>query len=187
MATALRSSRTWTYEEWLEHEEAASIRHELADGQLFAMAGGSQEHALLAVRVASLLDAALAGRPCFVFSSDLRVRVDDDTVFYPDVQVICREQSDNDDPVLVVEVLSESTEMWDRTGKFERYRRLKGLQHYLLVAQDREQLEHFQRNGDGTWQYRPVGPGETLHIDGLADLVVDDVYARVRALRAARP
>ncbi len=184
MADAVHRPDRWTYDAWLALEATSTLRHELVDGELLATAGGSEAHALLALRVGALLDAALAGRPCFVFGSDLAVRVDEETVFYPDVQVICRERGAEGGPALVVEVLSDSTEVWDRSGKFERYRRLPSLQHYLLVAQHHERIEHFHRNGDGSWQYRSAGPGEQLRIGELAVVDVDAVYERARALRA---
>lgn len=184
MAGAVRGPDRWTYDAWLALEATSSHRHELVDGEVFALTAGSEAHALLALRVGALLDAALAGRPCFVFGSDLAVRVDEETVFYPDVQVICRERGDEGGPALVVEVLSDSTEVWDRSGKFERYRRISSLQHYLLVAQNHERIEHYHRNGDGSWQYRSAGPGEQLQVGDLAVVDVDAVYERARALRA---
>lgn len=180
MSRTLRPER-WTIDGFLTFEATSEVRHEFVDGEVFAMAGGSERHAVLAAEALMLLGVSLRGRPCFPVGSDLLVRVDDDAAFYPDVQVRCPDRG----AVVVVEVLSESTEAWDRGGKFERYRRLKALEHYVLIAQDHEFVEHYRRNGDGTWTYTPLRPGDVLRMDGIADLLVDEVYGRARTLPAS--
>ena len=177
MAEPARREPFWTFDAWLQHEQASEVRHELVDGELFNMAGGSEAHALLGGDVYLLLGLALRGRPCRVIGPDLLVRVGDDTAFYPDVQVRCPDGGGQ--PTVVVEVLSDSTEAWDRGGKFERYRRLPHLRHYVLVAQDRVLVEHFRWNADGSWTYTPLGPGAVLALGELASLPVDEIYARV--------
>ncbi len=121
----------------------------------------------------------------------LRVETEDATV-YPDVQVICgpRRLSADDpmavvNPVVVVEVLSDSTEAYDRGRKFELYEAVPSLRHDLLVSQGRRRIEHFARNDDGTWTRSVAGAGEVVRLAGLCELAVDKVYGPVEAARAA--
>jgi Uma2 family endonuclease len=88
-------------------------------------------------------------------------------------------------PSLIVEVLSERTEAWDRGGKFELYEQLPSLRHYVLVSQGKARIEHYARNDDGSWTRRVAGPGEAVVFEGLCALQVDAVYARVEASRVA--
>lgn len=180
-----------TYAEYLAFEEASDERHEYVRGEAYVMAGGTPEHSLLAAEVTRLLGNALADKPCNVYSGDLRVRIDgEEGGVYPDVQVVCgplrRSASDrlaSVNPSLIVEVLSERTEAWDRGGKFELYEQLDSLRHYVLVSQGKPRIEHFARNDDGSWTRRVAGPGEAVVFEGLCALAVGAVYARVEAAR----
>jgi Uma2 family endonuclease len=174
-----------TYVEYCELEREATIKHEYLRGEVFAMAGGTLEHGRLSARVIHLLSRELDGRPCRVFSSDVRVRIDvTDLDTYPDASVVCgeprtAEQDPNAllNPILVVEVLSDSTEAYDRGEKASHYRRGPSLQAYLLVSQQHPKLELQVRRGDGSWALFEAGPGERIAIEPLAiELAVDEVY-----------
>jgi Uma2 family endonuclease len=149
------------------------------------MTGGTLEHARLAVRLTYLLTRALEGRPCRVYSSDLRVHIaatDLDT--YPDASVVCGDpqtaEADSHaliNPSLIVEVLSDSTEAYDRGQKASHYRRIPSLRAYLLVSQHEPHLELQIRQADGRWILLEARAGERLEIDPLEiGLDVDEVY-----------
>ena len=190
MAQATRVMPT-TYDDYLAALDASPVKLEFHAGEIFAMTGGSIVHAHLAGAAYSALGAAIAGKPCRVFSSELRIAVTGDAC-YPDATVICgpvqvdwRDRNAVANPAVIVEVLSPSTEQYDRGGKFELYRRIATLRDYLLVSQDRNQIEHFARNDDGSWLYRACVDGDTVHLSGCtADLTVSEVFADVAELRA---
>jgi Uma2 family endonuclease len=175
-----------TYAEYLEAEQASTIKHEFLRGEVYAMAGGSPEHAALAAAIITELGIALRGQPCRVFSSDLRVRVDaTDLSTYPDITVICgtlvRSELDPQaaiNPILIVEVLSDSTEAYDRGEKFAHYRRLPSLREYLLVSQREPRLESYRRTATGEWMLSEAGAGQTLILASLdaVQLSTDLVY-----------
>lgn len=176
---------TLPYAEYLELERTSDRKHEYLRGQVFAMAGGALEHGRLASRVNRLIGNALARQPCETFSSDAKVRIDEtDLTTYPDVTVICgRIQRSSIDaeaatnPVVLVEVLSESSEAYDRGEKFAHYRRLPSLREYVLVAQDEPRLEVFRRTPAGTWELFEAGPGGRVTLESIGvELAVDDVF-----------
>ncbi|WP_258182782.1 Uma2 family endonuclease [Enhygromyxa salina] len=175
-----------SYADYLAAEEASETKHEFLRGQVYAMAGGTPEHAGLAGAVIAELSAALRGRPCRVFSADLRVRIEaTDLSTYPDVTVICEtlERSELDanaatNPTVIVEVLSDSTEAYDRGEKFAHYRRLPSLREYVLVSQREPRIESYFKNAAGVWVLSEAGAGETLalaSLDGVS-LATDLVY-----------
>ncbi|XXT19861.1 Uma2 family endonuclease [Sorangium sp. So ce429] len=176
---------SFTYAEYLDQERASPTKHEFLAGEIFDMAGGTPEHARLAARVTVALGAQLGRCPCEVFSSDLRVRVlETGLATYPDVSVVCgqlaRDPEDKDavvNPLVLVEVLSDSTEAYDRGEKFAHYRRIPSLKEYVLVSQAHRRIEVFRRNEDNTWTLYEAGPGERARlasIDGA--LAVDEIY-----------
>ena len=182
---AATSSSTMSYAEYLAAEEVAEVKHEYVEGEVFAMAGGTPEHAALAMSVGIALGVGLRGKPCRVFSSDLRVRiVETDLATYPDVTVVCGEllRSPDDsqaaiNPTVLVEVLSDSTEAWDRGGKAAHYRRIPSLKEYLLVAQDEPRLELYRRREAGIWEFCEARSGESLTLASLeVSLAVDEIY-----------
>lgn len=182
--TAAELVGSMTYAEYLALERESETKHEYANGRVHAMAGGSPEHARLAMRLGAQLLTSLGERPCEVFNSDLRVRVvETGRSTYPDVTVICGEvQRPPDDeqaatnPILIVEVLSESTETQDRGEKWRHYQRLASLRTYVLVSQTEARVEVFRRVGD-VWQYEAAGAGDRVRLDedGLV-LDVDALY-----------
>jgi Uma2 family endonuclease len=149
--------RFLTPEEYLAIERAAETKSEYFAGEMFALAGASRKHVRIVTNIVAELSVRLEGGPCEVYSSDLRVRVSETGLYtYPDVLVVCGEpEMDADDvllnPVLIVEVLSPSTEAYDRGRKFEHYRRIPSLAEYLLVAQDAQRIEQYTRQDRERW------------------------------------
>jgi Uma2 family endonuclease len=181
----------YSYEAYLEHEAASNGKHEYLDGEIYAMAGGTIEHAIIAGNIISSLGAQLAGTNCVVASSDLKVRVPaTGLVTYPDVTVICgpieRDSKSRDvvlNPTLVVEVLSDSTEDWDRGEKLDHYKQIASLQTCVLVSHRQRQIVAVSRRPDGSWHTEiSAGPAVTLGRPGVA-LAVDEVYANVEVGR----
>ncbi len=175
-------------------ELRATTKHEYLRGEVFAMTGGTPRHSALAARMTVALARALAGRPCQVFSSDLRVRVEaTDLATYPDVSVVCDAvQVAPDDahaivnPVLLVEVLSDSTEAYDRGQKAAHYRRIPSLRAYLLVSQHEPHLELFVRRDDGSWSLLEAGEGQVLTIEPMKiEVSVDEIYEDPLGVRGA--
>lgn len=177
---AIRTS----YADYLTFERTAPTKHEYVAGMVVAMAGGTPEHARLASSLGRLLGNAIEGRPCAVFSSDLRVRIaETNRSTYPDLTVVCgrRETADDDgdaivNPTILVEVLSDSTEADDRGEKFAHYRRLGSLQEYVLVAQKARRVEVYRREGE-RWVLTEHGPGAIVELPSIAaHIPVDDIY-----------
>jgi Uma2 family endonuclease len=185
--TALAKQRL-TPAEYLEIERAADHKSEFFAGEMFAMAGASPPHVLITSNVSGELHAQLKGRPCRVYSSDLRVRVSETGLYtYPDVVVVCGEQQFDDEkgdtllnPTLIVEVLSPTTEAYDRGDKFDHYRRLPSLREYLLIAQDRQRIERYVRQGEGPdWLLTAVNQGAVSIPSVGCELRLADIYDKV--------
>ena len=180
------TAREMSYAEYCALErEAGGAKHEYFDGEAYAMTGGTLEHGRLSMRVGHLLTLALEGRSCCVFSSDVRVHVQASGLnTYPDVSVVCGppETSEEDrnallNPVLLVEVLSDSTEAYDRGQKASHYRQIPSLRAYLMVSQHEAKLELQLREADGRWTLAEAGAGERLSIAPLElELDVDELY-----------
>ena len=157
--TSAKKKVKYTYEEYLTLEEQAEYKSEYYQGEIFAMSGGTPEHSLINSNVNRELGNSLKGSDCFVYDSNLKVRVEAaDLGAYPDVLVICgpREQyKDRKDivtnPTLVVEVLSDSTAAYDRGLKFQNYGLLPSLKEYMLVEQDFPLVEVFRRGENSLW------------------------------------
>lgn len=171
--------------EYLAAESASDIRHEFLDGKVFAMAGGTPEHAALAASVIRLLGNALLGRPCRVFTSDVRVRIPATGLStYPDGSVVCGQlETDADDanaivnPIVLVEVLSDTTEAYDRGAKAAHYRRIPSLQEYVLVSQSEPLIEVHRRNERGHFELFEARAGEHVELASLGvSLEVRAVY-----------
>jgi len=164
-----------TYSEYLAAEAVAEVRHEYLKGEVWAMAGGTIEHGALALAVAGELRAALRGKPCRAFSSDVRVRIPEtDLATYPDLSVVCGKletAADDKDaitnPIVLVEVLSDSTEAYDRGAKAAHYRRIASLREYVLVSQAEPRVEVFRRSEGGRWELIEARPGETIELASL--------------------
>lgn len=174
-----------TWKEFLEFEKRSDQKHEYLRGEVWAMGGGTPEHGRLAANVIRLLGNALEGRPCVVFTSDVRVRVNEtDRATYPDTFVVCGAmKTDPDDPntvvnpVVIVEVLSPGTEASDRGEKFAHYQRLESLKDYVLVSQASRRIEVFSRGAGASWVLTPWGPGQRVPLPSLGiELDLDAVY-----------
>ena len=170
-----------TEDEYLAHELRSEAKHELINGVIVAMAGASREHNAIAGNVVGVLRALLKARRCLVFTSDQRVHVEATGLYtYPDVSVACdglRFHAKNRDtllnPCVLVEVLSDSTEAYDRGAKFAHYRTIPSLLEYVLVSQHEHKIEHYRRLDTGQWVL-------TVH-EG------DDAAAELPALGCALP
>lgn len=179
-----------TPEEYLALDHANEHRSEYYDGVMYAMAGANLPHNRISTNLTRLIGNQLDGGPCEVFTADLRTFVRDKAYTYPDILVVCGEPelrpgqfTTVTNPLVIIEVLSESTERWDRDGKFAEYRRIASLRHYILVRQDAPGFEHHERQADDSWSRAEVaGLDGTLQIDSIGVAVsLRDVYARVFA------
>ncbi len=183
-------------EEYLALERQAPFRSEYHDGDVFAMTGASFPHNVITANVVGELRQRLKASPCQTVPSDLRVRIAQPNAYvYPDVTVACPpielEDAQGDtllNPVVLVEVLSDSTEAYDRGRKFAYYRQLPSLREYLLVSQHEARVDHYLRAGDGTWNLRAVeGLAAVLRLESLGcELPLAEIYAKVE-LRAQAP
>lgn len=178
-----------TPEEYLRIERAAEWRSEYVDGAVFAMAGASLRHTLIVGNLVRELGTQLRKGPCLVSAVDLRVATDRRRHYtYPDVVVVCdppqfvdEHQDTVTNPVFIAEVLSDSTERYDRGAKFERYRGVPTILEYLLISQERVHVELYTRQADGVWFLREWNdPGSEIDIASLrCSLRVAEVYAKV--------
>jgi Uma2 family endonuclease len=179
-----RTRAELTYADYAAREEGSEERHEFLDGEVFAMSGGTLEHSALIGAVYLIIGNQLAGGPCRAFEGNARVRTSKAHGTYADVTVVCgtleRDPEDADsilNPTVLVEVLSPSTEKYDRTKKFERYRNLPNFVEYVLVAYDEPRIESHARNRDGTWTETFAKAGESLTLRSIGVTIdVDAVY-----------
>jgi Uma2 family endonuclease len=161
-----------TPQEYFEWEAQQELRYEYFDGEVFAMTGGSLPHADIALNVASLLREHLRGR-CKVRNSDAKVGIMETGPFtYPDVSVSCDERDRTAQqftryPCLIVEVLSPSTEAYDRGEKFALYRRLESLQEYVLIGSETKTVEVFRRDQQGAWRFLPYGEADEIELTSV--------------------
>ncbi|MCW3051145.1 MAG: hypothetical protein JWN14_315 [Chthonomonadales bacterium] len=178
-----------TPQEYLDRERAAEFKSEYCEGVIYAMSGASEAHNLISINVTSELWSQFKRRPCKVFSSDMKVRVENTGLYtYPDAVVLCDEARFDDrhkdvllNPALIFEVLSPSTEAYDRGKKFSHYQHISTLTDYVLIAQDRIRVERYQRQTDGSWRYTcHEGSEETIHFASLeCELRLADIYDKV--------
>jgi Uma2 family endonuclease len=180
--------RTLTPAEYLTAERSSPQKHEYHDGEMFAMAGASEAHNLIVANVVGELRAALRQRPCKVYPSDMRVRIPATGLYtYPDASVVCQKAQFEDEqadtllnPQVIFEVLSDSTEDYDRGTKFKNYRRLPSLRDYVLVSQGEILVEHFIRQPDGSWLLREHHLGERVELASIGCAIsVEELYLKV--------
>jgi Uma2 family endonuclease len=175
-----------TVEQYLEIERAAEFRSEYLNGEMFAMAGGSINHGMIAADTLIRIGEQLRGKPCAVVGSDVRLFCKPANVFtYPDLFVFCgpRKYLDAEkdtllDTTVIVEVLSPSTQNYDRGEKFRYYRGLPSFAEYLLLAQDAIRAEHHVRQDDGSWVFRELnGPDVWIELKSVGcTLQLGDLY-----------
>ena len=189
VAHARPQNRFISPKEYLARERAAETKSEYLRGEIYAISGGSPEHSTIIVNVTMAIGSQLKGTPCRAHSSDMKVRSTFAGLYsYPDLSIVCGEQRFHDErrdvivnPTVIVEVLSPSTEGFDRGKKFAQYQQIESFRDYLLVAQDEPRIDHFSRDADGGWYYR-----STVGLDGKVvvpsigcTLLLSDVYDRI--------
>jgi len=182
--------RKLTEADYLALERAAEFKSEFYDGEMFAMAGGSPMRSLIGTNVVIEFGLRLKGRLCVPFNADLRIKVEQSGLLtYPDLSVICgplQFAAGTDDtvtnPTLLAEVLSDSTENYDRATKFDHYKRIPSLREYLLVRQREPVIEHYIRQKGADWLYRQAaGMNATLAIPSLEIMIsLSEVFANVK-------
>jgi Uma2 family endonuclease len=176
-------------EEYLASERASPIKHEYYHGHIYAMTGGKEPHNLIAGNTLASLHSQLRRKPCRVYPSDMRVKVLLTGLnTYPDVVVICGQPQFTDairdtvtNPTIIIEILSPSTERYDRGMKFQNYRTINTLRDYILIAQDQHHIEHYIRQENGQWLLQEVTnlDGE-IYIQSIECILrLDDVYEKV--------
>ena len=184
-----QTTPTYTPNEYLALERRSETKAEYCDGEIFAMGGASKEHNLIVTNVVRELGVQLKSRPCRIYCNDMRVKVNATGLYtYPDVVVVCGTDEFDDEqkdtllnPTIIVEVLSESTEAYDRGKKFEHYRRIESLREYVMVSQAERHIEHYVRQPDDQWLF-----SETSGADGSIELpdidcrlALSEVYDKV--------
>ncbi len=182
------------YETYLTIEREADRKHEWLDGHIYAMAGGTIAHGQLTMQVGSELVRIASGCGCRVFSADVKIRVEaTGLATYPDASVVCgpveRDPSDGNaiaNPVVLVEVLSDGTEAYDRGEKFEHYRQIQSLRDFVLVSQHKAHVEVYSRADGGRWVLSTAGAGDRISLTAMdGSIEVDRVYADVEFVPAA--
>lgn len=177
-----------TEDEYLAFERASDERHEFANGEIFAMAGGTYEHSTVMMSIGAELRIALRKRRCQTHAADMRIHIPASGRYvYADVSVVCGRPQFKDEshdtllnPRVIVEVLSPSTEAYDRGEKFAHYQTIPSVMHYVLAAQDKRRIEVFTREEDGSWNLRTYGPGDRVELSALECAIdVDQVYTNV--------
>jgi len=174
-----------TLQEYLDWENAQQEKHEFVQGEIFGMTGGRRTHGRVLMNLARHLGNALAGTPCQVFVDSMKVQAAEDTILYPDVFVTCDAADLATDqifraPKLVIEVLSPSTQAYDRSQKFALYRRIPALMEYVLVDPDTRRVEAFRRNAAGEWVLHDMSDDEVLVATSLGlSVPMADVFAGI--------
>ncbi|MCC6617143.1 MAG: Uma2 family endonuclease [Anaerolineae bacterium] len=187
---AVEVKRKWTVDEYLAFERESEIRHEYFDGEVSARSGAEPAHNDIFSNTHNSLMNQVKGRPCKVNGPDMRVKTRSGLYTYPDISVVCGERQFNDDkppsllnPIVIVEVLSPSTESYDRGDKFHHYRSIPSFREYVLISSTRQQIEHWARQPDDSWRIAVVdaanGAIELASVGcklTLADVYVDVVF-----------
>ena len=176
-----QTQRPISPEEYLQGELLTDIKHQLIDGEVYAMSGASANHNILTGNVFSEIKIQLKRTKCQAFMSDMKLRVDDD-FFYPDVMVVCGEDSENEyyktSPVIIVEVLSKTTRKFDQTSKRLRCQTIPTLEEYVLIEQDKGEIQIFSRQHN--WQSAFYYLGDQINFHSLGVTVdVEDIYDQV--------
>jgi Uma2 family endonuclease len=176
-------------DEYLAFERESEFKHQFFDGEIYAMSGASPEHNLIVGNTLATLHSQRRGKPCKVYPSDMKVHTPSTGSYaYPDVTVVCGEDRFDEDkgdvllnPTVIVEVLSPSTEAFDRGMKFQRYREIESLQEYILIAQDKPHVERFLRQENGLWQFSDArGLDASLDLPSIGcKLALAEVYEQV--------
>jgi Uma2 family endonuclease len=182
---ALKKEKKYTPEEYLALEEKAEYRSEYFDGYIFKMAGGTEAHITISFNVTKLFADKLRGK-CRAYQSEMKVWIDEiGTFFYPDVTVVCGERKFHkgkrdivENPILLVEVLSRSTEEYDKNDKFLTYRNIPSFQEYVLVSQNRPAVQQFNRQADGKWLHNAtIGLSSKVYFESVdTEMSLEEIY-----------
>lgn len=187
---ALLKKQFISEEDYLTMEEVSPVKHEYYDGEIFQMAGASNEHNTIAMNIAAELHQRLKKRPCKVYQNDMRLYIEAEGIYtYPDVMVVCGKPEikkyknlDNIlNPVLIVEVLSASTADYDKGAKFEQYRTIESFKEYLIVSQDAKQIIRYTKQSDGSWNLMDfIGDRTEIKLASIeCSLLMEDIYDKV--------
>ena len=183
MIAAKENLPALTPEEYFTWEEKQLEKHELIDGQVYAMTGGSVNHSRIAIRFTTMVDTHLDASSCITGNSDLRVNIaGTDNYTYPDVSVTCDDRDKTTTqyityPCLIVEVLSPSTESYDRGGKFRLYRKNPALQDYLLVSSTSIEIDLYHKNDTGEWLIINYQAGDTIELKSInLSFAIEQIY-----------
>jgi Uma2 family endonuclease len=184
-------------EEYLAFERGADEKHEYRDGVIVAMSGAKWNHNVIAWNIGGELRNKLKDRECVVCPGDMRVFLpSDDLYVYPDVVVVCGKPDFQDqvfdtllNPIIVIEILSESTEAYDRGEKFRSYRKIATLREYVLVSQSRRQVEKYTKHGDGFWMLsEAAGADSAISLESIdCTLTLAEIYDKVEFEESERP
>ncbi|HEX6101265.1 MAG TPA: Uma2 family endonuclease [Thermoanaerobaculia bacterium] len=173
----------YTYDEYLALEATSNVRHEFLDGQIYAMAGGTPEHAALSAAVIGVLFLQLRGTGCRAYDADLRVRTPSGLATYPDVTLVCgptdRDPEDPNavtNPTVTIEVLSRSTEEYDRGDKLEHYKSIRSLRQVLLMSHRERRIEVWTREENDVWSRAVARDGDVVTLTAGLRLDVREVY-----------
>ena len=186
--SAVLTQTHYTAEEYLTLERSAAYKSEFHDGQIYAMTGASREHNLVSGNIYRELSLQLKKRPCEAYINDMRVKaVEANSYHYPDIAVVCGTPQFEDaqvdtllNPTVLIEVLSPSTEAYDRGVKFAHYRKISTLYEYLLVSQDQPSIERYMRQGDVWILTEAVGPEASMSLESIdCVLSLREVYDKV--------
>ncbi len=190
MSAAVAQTKIWTVAEYLALERTSLDKHEFFNGEIFAMAGASPEHNLIVSALIITLGGVLRGK-CRIFPSDQRLLLPTGLYTYADVSLVCGAPKFNEDspralmnPEAIFEVLSDTTESYDRGDKFASYRTLPTHMDYVLISQTKILVEHFVRQPDGGWLMHALGKGEVLGLP-CGKIAVDDLYLELDLSQAA--
>lgn len=173
-------------EEYLDLEARSDIKHEYIDGEVYAMAGSSDDHAAIVINLSALLKPHLRGGRCRHFVQDLKAQITRRSrYYYPDLMVTCDDRDRLDRYVkrhykMIIEVLSDSTEQFDRGSKFEDYRRSASLEEYVLISQDRMNVEIYRRNAADRWELQAYHRGDRVELVSIGlEFAIGDLYEDV--------
>lgn len=177
-------------EEYLRMEEVSPVRHEYFDGEIFQMAGASENHNSIAMNISSELHQKLKKRQCKVFQNDMRLYIEKEEIYvYPDVIVVCGKPKFKKykslenllNPILIVEILSDSTADFDKGRKFEYYRTIESFKEYLLVSQKTKQIMRYTKQSDGSWNLMDfIGDATEIELSSIeCSLNTSDIYDKV--------
>lgn len=189
MTSVVPRHHQYTFKEYVALEEMSSIKLEYLDGEIYAMAGGTLEHAALCAALIARLASLTSGTPCLTYTSDLRILVRaTGLATYPDAAIVCgpperdaESPTHCTNPTVVFEILSPATENYDRGVKREHYQQIASLREYVVIAQDRHHAEQWTRDERAGWKHRVIGPdGEIVLEMPAGSIALADLYRAAR-------